>query len=208
MTAPKHTTASTLPPWANARATSGSSKAPGAQATVMSRTSVPASPSASSAPLRSRRVMPPLKRAQAIPNRSPVPLSPPRRLVPTRWVMSSSAPSGSAISSEPAIRRRASSQHVVESVQQVTHPFSLGAEVRDVLGVGRGLQRHPFGDVEAEALETPVFHRVVGHEAHGGHTEVHQHLGADAVLPAVHRQPLLQVGVHRVVALLLQLVGA
>ena len=54
--------------------------------------------------------------------------------------------------------------------------------------------------------EPAVLDRVVGHEAHGRHAEVDQHLGADAVLAAVDRQALLQVGVHGVVALLLQLV--
>ncbi len=40
------------------------------------------------------------------------------------------------------------------------------------------------------------------------HAEVHQDLRADAVLAAVHRQSELEVRVHRVVALLLQGVGA
>ena len=61
---------------------------------------------------------------------------------------------------------------------------------------------------EAEALQSAVLDRVVRHEAHGRHAEVDQHLGADAVLPAVDRESLLQVGVHRVVALLLQLISA
>ena len=75
-------------------------------------------------------------------------------------------------------------------------------------GLARGLQLDPLGDVEAEALEPAVLHGIVRHETHGGHAEVDQHLGADAVLAAVDRQALLQVGVDGVVALLLQLVGA
>src|SRR3974390_1846997 len=207
MTAPRQRTASTLPAWAKARATRGSSKAPGAQATVMSRRSVPASCRPSSAPSSRRMVTPPLKSAQPMPMRRPVPSCAPRRLVPTREAMSSSAPSGSAATSEPAISAGAASQDVVEAVQQVAHPLPLRAQVGDVLGIGRRLQRHALGDVETEPLEAAVLDRVVGHEAHGGHPEVDQHLGADAVLAAVDRQALLQVGVDGVVALLLQLVG-
>ena len=49
--------------------------------------------------------------------------------------------------------------------------------------------------------------RVVGQQPHGGDPEVDQDLGPDAVLPAVHRQAQLHVGVDRVQAPVLQLVG-
>ena len=111
-----------------------------------------------------------------------------------------------AVDVTPSLWHRRTSQDVVEPVQQMPHPLALGAQVGDVLGVRRGLQRDPLGDVEAEALQPSVLDRVVGHEAHGGHAEVDQHLRADAVLPAVDGESLAQVGVHRVVALLLQLV--
>src|SRR5271168_768452 len=207
MTAPRLSTASTLPAWAKARATRGSSKAPGAQATVTSRRSVPASSRAPSAPSSNRTVMPPLNSAQAMPRRNPVPSVEPCTLAPTRDATSSTAPSGSATSSASAISVEGPSQDVVEALQQVSHPLALGAEVGDVLGVGRQLQRDPLGDVEAEALEPAVLDRVVGHEPHGGHAEVDQHLGSDAVLPAVDGKALLQVGVDGVMPLLLQLVG-
>src|ERR1700733_315541 len=207
MTAPRHSTASDFPAWAKARATRGSSKAPGAQATVTSRRSVPASSRAPNAPSSKRSVMPPLNSAQAMPSPNPVPSVEPCSLAPTREATSSTAPSCSATRSDSAISGEEPSQDVVEALQQMPHPLALGAEVGDVLGVGGQLQRDPLGDVEAEALESAVLDRVVGHEPHGGHAEVDQHLGPDAVLPAVDGEPLLQVGVHRVVALLLQLVG-
>ena len=76
-------------------------------------------------------------------------------------------------------------------------------------GIRRGLQGHPLGDVEAEIPSRPpyltglleVMSRMVGD------AEVDQHLGADAVFTAVHRQTLLQVGVDGVVPLFLELVG-
>ena len=44
-------------------------------------------------------------------------------------------------------------------------------------------------------------------QPHGGDAEVDEDLGADAVLPAVDRQAELHVGVDRVAAVVLQLVG-
>ena len=63
-----------------------------------------------------------------------------------------------------------------------------------------------FSDVEAEALEPAVLHGVVGHEAHGRDAQVDEHLGPDAVLPAVDGKALLEVGLDRVVAFFLELV--
>src|ERR1700722_14004566 len=208
MTAPRHNTVSTLPACAKARATRGSSNAPGAQATVTSRRSDPASSSAPSAPSSKRSVMPPLNSAQAMPMRSPVPSAEACRLAPTRMATSSSAPVGSATRSASAISVEGSSQDVVEPVQQVAHALALRTEVGDVLRVGGGLQLDALGDVEAEALEPAVLHGIVRHQAHGRDAEVDQHLGTDAVLAAVDREALLQVGVNGVMPFLLQLIGA
>ena len=84
--------------------------------------------------------------------------------------------------------------------------LTLGPQVGDVLGVGVQRERHSIHDVEPEPLEAAVLHRVVGHEAHRGDPEVDEDLGTDAVLAVVHRQAQLQVGVDRVVALLLEVV--
>src|SRR5690606_37122585 len=63
---------------------------------------------------------------------------------------------------------------VVEALDEVAEPVALGAQVADVLGVGRRLHRHPFGDLEPEPLEAPVLDRVVGHELHGRDAQVDQ----------------------------------
>src|SRR5262245_28927398 len=55
---------------------------------------------------------------------------------------------------------------------------ATGPGLRDVEG-------DPFGDLQAEALETAVAGGVVGHQAHPRDAEVGEDLGADAVLPAV-----------------------
>ena len=75
-------------------------------------------------------------------------------------------------------------------------------------GFGATTERHPLGDLEAEALEAAVLGRVVGDEPHRGDAEVDEDLGADAVLAAVGGQAELEVGVDGVAALLLEAVGA
>ena len=89
----------------------------------------------------------------------------------------------------------------------MAHALSLCAQVLFVLRVGGGLQRHALDDVEPVTLESSVLRRVVGHEAHLGHPELHEDLGPDAVLPAIYGKPELDVGINGVPAVVLQVVG-
>src|SRR5918993_1395850 len=97
-----------------------------------------------------------------------------------------------------APRQMTASNSPEPASQEVAHALALGPQVGDVLGVRLRLQRHPFDDVEPEALEAPVLGGVVRHVAQGGDAEVNQDLGADAVLAAVYGQAQLDVGVDRV----------
>ena len=93
-------------------------------------------------------------------------------------------------------------------VERVAHPVALGAQVRLVVRVGRVHDRHLLGDRQAVALEAADLLRVVGEDADARQPEVDEDLRADAVVAQVDRQPELEVRVDRVVALVLQLVGA
>ena len=93
-------------------------------------------------------------------------------------------------------------------VQRVAHLVALGAQVGLVVGVGGGLDRHLLGDREPVALEADDLFRVVGEDADAGQAEVAEDLGADPVVAQVGGQAELEVGLDRVGALLLQLVGA
>src|SRR5665647_629933 len=182
MTAPRQITASMAPELANMLATSGNSKAPGAHTTVTVPRSHPAFFNTSSAPVSRRSVMPPLNSAQANPIRGPEVPAPgpdpapstaaPSTEEPTRAAIRSLAPSGSTVRSDV----------VIETLQQVTRPVALGPEILDVLGIGGRRDVHPFHDVQTEPFEAPTLGRIVGHEPHGGHTQVHQDLCPDAVL--------------------------
>ena len=93
-------------------------------------------------------------------------------------------------------------------VEGVAHLVALGPQVGLVVGVGRRLDRHLLGDREAVALEADDLFRVVGEDADAGQAEVAEDLGADPVVAQVGGQAELEVGLDRVGALLLQLVGA
>ena len=84
----------------------------------------------------------------------------------------------------------------------------MALEVGLVVRVGDRADRHLLGDREPVALEPEDLLRVVGEDADAGQAEVAEDLGADAVVAQVGRQPELDVGVDRVEALLLELVGA
>src|SRR4051794_23722566 len=96
---------------------------------------------------------------------------------------------------------------VTERVEQMPHPLALGAQVVLVVRVGCDLEGHPLDDLESEPFEATELGRVVRHQPHRRDPEVGEYLRADAVLTAVGRQAELQVGVHGVVALVLEPVG-
>src|ERR1700722_1600752 len=201
MTAPSATMASRPPGGASRWATMGISKAPGTPAMVPDDVGTPPSWSPLSTPSSSRSVIAPLNLAHTIATCG-------ARRVETSVSPEYDTPTRDAVSSTAPGRNSATSEDVIKSLQKVSQALLLGAQVLDVLRVGVRVETHPIDDVEAEALKTAVFGGVVGHEAHLGHAEVDEDLRADAVLAAVDRQPELEVGVHGVVALLLQVVCA
>src|SRR5215470_18987973 len=92
--------------------------------------------------------------------------------------------------------------------QQVPELVALRAEVLPVR-LGRGnLDRDALGDVQAVPLETDDLLRIVGQELQVLDPEVDQDLGADAVVSQVGMKPERDVGLDRVLALVLELVGA
>src|ERR1700677_3465047 len=164
----------------------------------MSLRSTPASSSAVRAPSKSRVVMAPLNWPHTTPTRSPRP-----------------ARTGSMTSPARSPRRRAterssavSSFDVIESLEEVTHAFTLRAKVLDVERGRTAFDRHPLDDVEPEALEPATLGRVIGQQSHRRDAELDKNLSSDAGLARVDGKTLHQVGVHRVMALFLEGVGA
>src|SRR3954463_10527595 len=84
----------------------------------------------------------------------------------------------------------------------------LGAEVLDVPGMRRHLERRARHDADAVRLEAADLLRVVGQQADVTHAEVAQYLRTDAVVAQIVAEAELEVRLDGVAALILQRVGA
>ena len=93
-------------------------------------------------------------------------------------------------------------------MERVAQLLALGVQIRLVVRVRDGPDRYLIGDREPVSLQAEDLLRVVGEDPDARQTEVDEDLGADPVVAQVGGQAELQVGVNRVEALLLELVGA
>src|SRR5581483_4525739 len=202
ITQPMQITASAAPLDARVFATNGISNAPGTQISLRSPAATPHPSSPRRTPSRSRSVTWSLNRPHTTAIRRPAP----SRTGGTRLAATSSRAKLVLLALALAgVRHRLER---TQPFEEVPHALALGAQVPLVVRVGGDLERHPLDDLEPEALEAAVLGGVVGHHPHRGDPEVDEDLRADAVLAAVRRQPELQVGVHCVVALVLEAVRA
>src|SRR5690606_2212242 len=96
----------------------------------------------------------------------------------------------------------------VQVGQVVAHARGLGLQVPQVVGRGRDDDRHPLGHLDPVLLQLGRVVGVVRHQADGRDAEVPQDLGARGVVALVLAEAERQVGVDRVLAQVLQLVGA
>ena len=84
----------------------------------------------------------------------------------------------------------------------------LGLKVTPVVVVGRERVRDAIDDVDAEPCQAVDFVRVVGEQADPGEPQVAQHFRRGLKNPLVVFEPKPPIGFHRVVALVLQRIGA
>ena len=92
-------------------------------------------------------------------------------------------------------------------LNHVTHAVALCIQVVLVFGVRGDGDGDVLHDIESVAGKPLDLERVVGEEAQVAHTEVAQYLGSDSVVAQVGGVAELDVGIHGVVALLLELLG-
>src|SRR5262245_23028787 len=185
MTTPTHTIPEYRPLVARWFAACGSSNDPGTQWTSIASGPSRAARSACRAPATSRWVMRSLKRAATIANLNGPVLPAARRYFGAR----------------PAISVRKGRKEVPELV-------ALGTEVLPVRLGRRDLDRDALADVQPVALEADDLLRVVREELEILHAQVDQNLSADAVIAQIGVESEGRVGLDRVLALVLQLVGA
>src|SRR2546426_2048676 len=185
MTTPTQTIPANRPVAARWPAACGSSKDPGTQCTSMASGPSRAARSACSAPATSRCVMRSLKRAATIANLSDPGLRATRR----------------SFGARPAISVWQRRQEVPELVALCAEVFPVGLRRWDLDG-------YALGDVKTVSLETDDLLRIVGQELQVLDPEIHEDLGADAVVAQVGMEAQRRVGFDRVLALVLKLVGA
>src|SRR5712691_11993597 len=91
--------------------------------------------------------------------------------------------------------------------QNVPELLLLGLEI--LLGPmrRRDLERDALDDLEAEAFDGDIFRRIVRHQPYLADAEVAKNLGAGAVVADVGGEAELRIGLDRVIALLLKLIG-
>src|SRR5262249_20783251 len=177
----------------------GISSEPGTQTTSTSASAAPCRRSPSPAPASSWSVMKPLKRATTIAKRKP----------PAASAPSYSMPIGCSL---PRRRSRAAptpgpaSRPGLEP-EQVPHLVLFRLQVTQVLGVQDRLDRDALHDLEPEAVEPDPLRGIVGHQADLVQAEVHQNLGANAVVPRIGGKPEVKVGLYGVHAVVLERVG-
>src|SRR5690606_10322353 len=88
------------------------------------------------------------------------------------------------------------------------HACNLGLQVGGVVDVDAGLHGDTLGDGNAVAAQVLDLGRVIGEQAHTAHVEVGQDFDRRPVFALVGLVAKHQVGVNRVVAFVLEIVGA
>src|SRR5436309_11862474 len=112
---------------------------------------------------------------------------------------------------DPASARSFALQGLVLQVlvmKLVAELVTFRGEIVRVLCGRRGLDRHLFDHLEPEALDAGDLLRIVREDADGAQAELGEDLVTDPVIAHVRLEPELEIPLHGVVAVLLQLVGA
>src|SRR5262249_2225932 len=92
--------------------------------------------------------------------------------------------------------------------QLVPELFLLRLQISARRLVRRYLERDPFADRQAVAFDADQLARIVAQQPHRAHAELAENLHADAVVALIRLEAEALVRLHRVEALVLQLVGA
>ncbi len=92
-------------------------------------------------------------------------------------------------------------------VEQVAHAAHFCGQIDRVFVVDLGGHGDSVRHGDAKAAQVLDFGRVVGEQADGTHAQIGQNQAGDAVFPLVGLVAQGQVGVHGVVAVVLQVVG-
>src|SRR5918993_4922420 len=96
---------------------------------------------------------------------------------------------------------------LLELLEDVVQLLPLRLEVALVVAVGLHLDGDALGYLQPEAPQAHDFRKIVGKETYALQVEVFEDLGSDPVVPEVGGETELLVGLDRVHALILEVVG-
>src|SRR5438128_1406470 len=116
-------------------------------------------------------------------------------------------PAGTARGRE-GVRGARPAMSVRERREEVAHLVALGQEVSPVVLRGRDLDGHALDDLETIAFDADDLLRIVGEDPQTLGAEIDEDVRPDAVVAQVGLETQDGVCLHRVLALVLQLVGA
>lgn len=86
--------------------------------------------------------------------------------------------------------------------------ITLGRKIAFIMGIGRQMMWHALDDGDRRCFETRHFSGVVCQQAYAGLAEQRQHSRRHAKVAGIDSKAKAQIGVHRVKALILKLIGA
>src|SRR5438034_673426 len=92
--------------------------------------------------------------------------------------------------------------------EEMAHLLPLGQEVAPIALRGRDLDGHALHDLQSVSFDAHDLLRIVGEDAEPPRPQVHEDLRPDTVVTQVRLEPQSLIGLHGVLAAVLDLVGA
>ncbi len=92
-------------------------------------------------------------------------------------------------------------------MQRVSHALLFCSQIAEIVFVRCHLDGHVLYDFQSVGLQSYAFHGVVGHQTHLVYAYVAQHLCTATIVALISLESQTEIGIYRVIALLLQFVG-
>ena len=92
-------------------------------------------------------------------------------------------------------------------MERVAHAFFFSMQVTLVIRIRSDFNGYVFGDFQSVSLQSHTFHGVVGHQTHFAHTQFAQNLRSHAVVALIGVVAQMNVGINRIVSLLLEFIS-
>jgi len=98
-------------------------------------------------------------------------------------------------------------RHAFTEAEQMRHPFRLGAQVTQVFAMVADFDGNPLRDLDTMLPEFLHLMRVIGNQPDGPDAKVTQDAGGNAVIALIGLMTEMDIGLHRIHPLILEIVG-